>query len=183
MDAMRYLKGTVVLTLALGVVAGAMAQTRYAGPDIGVFYPTDSTLRDALGNAWYSVGLTTMRQGTIQSKAIGTNLNFISQTKNGNKVFMASYTLGLFQPLSGPENKVRPFFAARAGLSYIDYALNTDPATRVSAKRIGYNANVEFGFQVSDRLTLAARYDVFSKYDGLSFDGLSLSLKYGIVKF
>ncbi len=179
---MRSLTGALITTLALAASVAAQAQTRYIGPDIGVFYPSSSTLRDALGDSWFSIGATTMRDGVQQAKALGTNWNVISKSNGGNKVFMGSYSLGIYQPLSGPENSIRPFFALRGGAAYIDYALGPSNA-RTAGKRLGYNANVEFGITFNEKLSLSARYDVFSKYDGLSFDGLSLSLRYALVKF
>lgn len=179
---MKLISGSTLTVVALAVTASAHAQTRYIGPDIGVYYPSSSTLRDALGDAWFSIGATTMRDGVLQSKALGTNWNVVSKSNGGNKVFMGSYSLGLFQPLGGPEQQTRPFFAVRGGLSYIDYAIGPTN-NRTSGKRLGYNANAEFGIMFGERLSLSARYDVFSEHDGLNFDGLSLSLRYGLARF
>lgn len=171
-----------VLAVAAALSPIAAAQTRYAGPEVGLYFPSDSVLKDALGNQWISFGVTTMRQGTMQSQGIGTNWNVTSNSKNGNKVFMGSYTLGITKPFGDVGSQARPYFALRGGLSYIDYALTTN-GNRISGKRLGYDANAEVGIMFGDRLTLSARYDVFSKHDGLKFDGLTLNLKYGLAKF
>lgn len=158
------------------------------GPEVGVYLPTSSDLRLALGDQWWSVGVTTMREGaTVDRQKLGTNISFVSQSKNGNSVFLASYTFGALVPLGSGrarpnDSALRPFFAARAGVSYIDYAV-TMGLNRFSGKKVGYNANVEAGFMMGDRLTISARYDVFSKYDGFTFDGLSFNLRYGLVQF
>ncbi len=95
---------------------------------------------------------------------------------------MGSYSLGLSQPLGDVGNDLRPYFAIRGGLSYIDYAIGAG-AGRVGGKRLGYNINAEVGVMFGDRLSLSARYDTFSKHEGITFDGLSLNLKYGLAKF
>ncbi|ARU42426.1 hypothetical protein CCB80_15205 [Armatimonadetes bacterium Uphvl-Ar1] len=179
-----------ILALAtLSLVAIPMAaqaqNSQYAGPEIGVFLPADADLRNALGSQWYSFGISTMRQGATVERKVGTNFNLISQSKNGNKVFLGSYTVGLvipFNSVAGGSNDFQPYFAVRGGLNYTDYAISQG-VNRFSAKRLGYNANAEFGVQFGDRLTLAARYDISPEYQGFNFNGLSLSLKYGIVKF
>lgn len=160
----------------------ANAQDRYIGPDFGVFYPTSSTLRQALGDSWFSFGASSLRTGELSPKSLGTNWNTVSQSRGGNKIFMASYTVGTFQPFGGNQDSIRPFVALRGGASYIDYAIG--PANnRISSKRLGYNFNAEAGVFLNERLTLSARYDVYSRHSGLNFDGLSLSLRYGLIKF
>lgn len=172
-------------TLAIAILPiAATAQNQYFGPEFGVFIPSDSNLRQALGSNWYSIGISTMKESQVLQRRMGTNLNMITQAKNGNKVFLGSYTLGIVQPLGEytPRADSQPYFAIRAGISYTDYAIGVGLG-RVGAKRIGYNANVELGILIGDRLSLAARYDVSPNYDGFNFDGLSITLKYGIAKF
>ena len=84
--------------VALPIVA--QAQDRYVGPELGVFLPADANLRAALGSQWYSIGVSTMKQGTLIERKIGTNFNLISQSKNGNKVFMGSYSIGIVLPFN-----------------------------------------------------------------------------------
>ncbi|MCA0359790.1 MAG: hypothetical protein LCH41_01920 [Armatimonadetes bacterium] len=179
----RCLLSTTVLAAVL-FPGFALAQSSYAGPEFGVFLPTDGALKTALGDQWFSVGISTMKQGDLRRSNTGTNMNFVTQAKNGNKVFIGSYSIGLFQPFGDgrQRNSSRPYFAARAGVSYIDYAIGVG-INRDSGKRVGYNANAELGILFGDRLNLSVRYDVNSKHDGYSFDGLSVSLRYGLAKF
>ena len=162
----------------------ANAQDRFFGPEIGVFIPNDSSLRDALGSQWWSIGLSTMREGQVLQRRVGTNLNFASQSKNGNKVFLGSYTIGLVQPFGEMtrQSEFQPYFAVRGGLSYTDYAV-TQGIQRLSAKRVGYNVNGEVGVLIGNRFGLSARYDITPDYDGFNFDGWSFALRYGIAKF
>lgn len=172
--------------VAIPMIAQAQYNERYAGPEIGIFIPSDPDLRNALGGTWYSFGVSTMRQGNVVKRNLGTNFNVISQSKNGNKVFLGSYTLGLVMPLGSTgmgnlNTDFQPYVALRGGLNYTDYAITQ--GTRLSAKRLGYNINAELGIQVGDRFTVSARYDLSPGYDGFDFNGLSFSLKYGLVKF
>ncbi|MFM9874710.1 MAG: hypothetical protein ACKVQS_14740 [Fimbriimonadaceae bacterium] len=182
----RILALATLAIVALPIVAQAQYDERYAGPEIGVFIPSDANLRNALGGTWYSFGISTMKQGSVVQRKLGTNFNLINQSKNGNKVFLGSYTLGLVMPLgsTGTRNlntNFQPYFAVRGGLNYTDYAITS--GTRLSAKRLGYNLNAELGVQVGDRFTLSARYDLSPSYDGFDFNGVSFALKYGIFKF
>ena len=183
------MRNRILALVAMSLVAlplVAQAQDRYVGPEIGVFIPADASLRSALGSQWYSIGVSTMKQGTMIQRKVGTNFNLISQSKNGNKVFMGSYTLGVVIPFNTNTRSMntdfQPYFAVRGGLNYTDYAISQG-LTRLSGKNLGYNVNAELGVQMGDRFTLSARYDITPDYDGFNFDGLSFSLRYGIVKF
>ncbi|MCB0825271.1 MAG: hypothetical protein KDC26_03715 [Armatimonadetes bacterium] len=181
-------KGLSLLAVAAIVAAPvfATAQDRYFGPDVGFFYPSNATMRAALGDQWISFGASSMSTGNYQSSALGTNWNAVSQNKNGNSVFMASYSLGTMQLLGGNRGMVgggmQPFLALRGGLSYIDYAIGAG-AGRTSAKKFGYNANAELGIHLSQQFVVSARYDIYSRHDGFTFDGLTLNLRYGLVRF
>ncbi len=187
----------IVALAAVAIPTFAKAQADpYLGPFVGVFFPNDSDLRDEMGNSWFSFGASRVRIDKYQEQNIGYDWNAFSQSKSGNKVFMVAGTIGITRPFGRPGDASRPYVAIRGGLSYIDYAVGTPSggggggegvpaalADRVSGKRIGFNANVEVGVNVGERLNLAVRYDLMPTYDGLSFSGLSLALKYGIARF
>lgn len=182
------LKGRLIPSFAMvafiACPMSANAQTEsFIGPTVGLFFPSDSALRDALGNSWFSFGASRVKIDPYAKRNMGYDWNTFSKEQNGNKVFMVAGTIGTTMPMGKPGDMTRPYFAVRGGLSYIDYALNTTPANRISAKRIGFNANAEFGINVGQRLNLSARYDLFPSYDGLRFSGLSLAVKWGITKF
>lgn len=171
----------VVALAALIVPAFSHAQNQYLGPDVGVYYPTSATLKAALGDQWWSFGLSATKGGNGE-KAMGPSFNGVSQTKNGNRALMLSYSYGLYQPFAKSGGRgndgVIPFFALRGGVSYIDYRVGL-----ASGAKFGWNANAEVGIVFSDRMTLSARYDMFSQHDGLRFDGFSINLRYGLVGF
>ena len=67
-------------------------------------------------------------------------------------------------------------------MSYIDYAINTGSGRR-SAKRIATNGNAAIGFNINRRINIEARYDIYTQYDGLSFNGLTVALRIGLARF
>lgn len=155
----------------------------FLGPSIGVFYPSDNTLRDALGDAWISFGVSRVRIDPYSKQNLGFDWNAFSKERSGSKVFMIAGTMGYTVPFAKPGQQMRPYLAVRGGLSYIDYAVNKAVNNRVSGKRIGFNGNAELGVNVGERLNVSVRYDLFPDYEGLGFSGLSLSLKWGLARF
>jgi hypothetical protein len=153
----------------------------FLGPEVGVFLPADRTLRDGVAERWTRFGVGSVSLSQFVQKKSNVSLDAISGSGNGSKVAIYTYSMGIAQPLGNPrKDSSLPYFALRAGVSYMDYAVNTSATTRESAKRIGFNGNAELGIILNGRISLSARYDVFPQYDGLRFDGLTLSLKYGI---
>lgn len=172
----------VALSSFLPMVAKAQS-TPYFGPSVGVFFPTQSNLRDAMGDAWFSFGASRVKIDPYSKQNIGWDWNAFSKDRSGSKVFMFAGTVGYTMPFAAPGASARPYFAVRGGLSYVDYAVNTSAVNRVSAKRVGFNANMELGINVGERFNISARYDLFPEYDGLNFSGFSLALKWGVARF
>jgi len=171
------------LLAALAVPTVSLAQS--IGPKVGLFMPSSGTLRDAIGSSWFSIGLGNVNVDNYARTKIAPDLNFITGDSGGSKVVIVSYTLGVTQPLSAVglgKSDFLPYIAYRGGLSYTDYAVNTNGG-RLSGKRLGYDINAEIGVIFQKNLSLSARYDVVSEHEGLNFNGLSLNLRWGIAKF
>lgn len=189
---MRHARTFAALGLLAVLAVPAAAQddvSRYLGANIGVFFPSDGKLREALGDSWLSIGATAVTGESYARRAPSFDWEAISKSGSGNKVFMLAASYGFTFPLGQrrmgygmASTGARPYFAVRAGLSYVDYAIGVG-AARVGAKRIGPNANAELGINIGDRLNVSARYDLMPAYDGYGFSGLSLSLKYGLLRF
>lgn len=179
----RYIAYTALAIFAVApTVARAQAES-FLGPSVGVFFPTDSALRDAMGGSWFSFGASKVKIDPYQKRNVGFDWNAYSKDKSGSRVFMVAGTIGMTMPFGQPGDMTRPYAAVRGGLSYVDYAVNTAPLTRVGAKRIGFNANVELGVNVGHNLNISGRYDLFPSYDGLNFSGWSVALKWGVARF
>lgn len=160
----------------------AKAQDAYFGPQIGFFFPKDEQLRDALGDSWFSFGASRMRAFRPNQGKIAFDWNAIGQKNDDNAVFILTGSVGYVIPFAPPGSGTEPYFAIRGGLSYIDYAIDTTSG-RQSAKVLSPNANAALGVNVNGRVNLEVRYDMWSSYDGLSFDGLTLSLRVGLLRF
>ncbi|MES1227055.1 MAG: hypothetical protein ABUL72_00200 [Armatimonadota bacterium] len=180
----------LILSLALSSACFAHAQwgnnvnQTFLGPEIGIFMPTDGTLKDAIGDRWFTYGLGSVGLSELAGNSKNSSFNIISGSGNGSKVYILGYSLGMVKVMGDLRKaSIIPYFALRGGAAYMDYAVNTSAVTRESGKRIGLNGNAELGVMIGGKLSLAARYDIFTPADGLRFDGLSFSLKYGISGF
>ena len=179
----RYIAySALALCAAAPTTVNAQAES-FLGPSVGVFFPMDGDLRDALGGSWFSFGASRVKIDPYQKRNIGVDWNAFSKEKSGNKVFMIAGTIGVNMPFGKPGDTTRPYFAVRGGLSYIDYAVNTAPLTRVGGKKLGFNGNVEVGVNVGHNFNVSGRYDLFPSYDGLHFSGFSVAVKWGVARF
>jgi hypothetical protein len=174
--------GTLFAALAMAPWAFGQDET-FFGPEVGAFFPTSSRLKDRLGDSWISFGVGRTQAVPGGRTRTAVDWTGFSKTSGGNKVFMGAVTFGAVLPLGEPTAEAVPYVAGRVGLSYIDYAIWVLPFDRLSGKRLGYNANAEVGVNFGRRVNLALRYDVFPQYDGFRFDGLSVSLRYGLTRF
>lgn len=167
----------------------AMVGTSLAYPDdtthpgialeAGAYLPTSSALQDALGKqiTTFSFGpgvIANPRQGTSSPE-----FAFITARKNGNKLFIVPLTLGYQKNLgAGPDSQFVPYVKVGAGIAYYDYSIRDSSGVKTAAKRFGLTSNVAVGLVISKRLTVQAQYNVFSKADGLDFNGLRLTASF-----
>jgi hypothetical protein len=172
----------IVAGLAIAVPSLAAAQDAYFGPQVGFFFPKDEQLRDALGDSWFSFGASRLRAFQADQGKLAFDWNAIGQKNDDNAIFILTGSVGYVIPFAPPGSDTEPYAALRAGLSYIDYAVDTTSG-RQSGKVLSPNANAAFGINFNRRVNLEVRYDVWSGYDGLSFDGLTLSLRVGLLRF
>jgi len=171
----------IVFALALPFTARAQSES-YFGPQVGVFMPQDQALRDALGDQWFSFGASRIRLFRINESKLAFDWNGVGQSKDGSTVFIFTGSFGYVIPFSSVGSSTQPYAALRAGAAYMDYAVETSGG-RVSGKRLGANANAALGMNFSDRFNVEVRYDVWSEFDGLSFNGLTLAARIGLFRF
>ena len=181
---MKWIHAPIVLLALAATCAGSAQQAanevpkRGWGITAGVFLPTDQTLRDAFGSTWASFGIQPLSfGGKPRDWRISGGVNVLTAGRNGNRVLAIPATLGVTKEFRGGGDSV-PFVAIAGGPAYYDYAIGG-----VSAKRVGWNANVRTGVTFSSRLQLQARYDFYTPTDGLRFDGLTLSVAYKALRF
>lgn len=153
------------------------------GVGAGVFFPSDRSARDAFGDTWFSWGIRPASFDSQEGFKFAADVNVLSRRAHGNRLLILSGTLGMGRLFGQGASNAQPYAIVRAGPAYFDYAVTQPGGTRVSAQRIGLNGNVELGVIFGSRLRLSARYDLFSNFDGLKFDGVSVSLVYQVYRF
>ena len=178
----RPILALAVCLAALALPLTAKAQDAYFGPQIGFFFPKDQALRDALGDSWFSFGASRLRIFKAQQGKLAFDWNAIGQRNDGSAVFILTGSVGYVIPLAPEGSETEPYVAARVGVAYIDYAVDTTGG-RQSDKVISPNGNVALGLNLNRRVNVEVRYDVWSRYDGLSFDGFTLALRVGVWRF
>lgn len=163
----------------------AQAQSDYGinlGAQVGVYMPTNGAIRDAFGSSVLNFGLGPVgdprRPG---SGSVTPGLEFLTANKNGNRLFIGTFTYG-YEKHFGDENaKTVPYARVFAGGAYFDYGI-TEISGRKSAKRFGATGGAEVGVVLASRLKLSAKYNLFSKQDGFDFNGLTLSATFSVFK-
>ncbi|MGE0001623.1 MAG: outer membrane beta-barrel protein [Fimbriimonadaceae bacterium] len=176
---------------ALLALSSASAFAQYEqlglGPSAGIFFPTSSTLREALGDSWLSFGIGVTNGAQIKRKA-GLDWNFISQNSGGNRVLVITPSFGVMVPFQDKQvmgNVGAQFYgAARAGVSYIDYGITRPGAAiRETGRKFTFDGNVELGAGLGQMWKAYIRYDLMQKVDDFDFSGLSLGVSYSLFKF
>jgi len=152
------------------------------GGTIGYYMPTNSVIKDAFGKSVINYGIGPVGNKRPSSGSVTPSLEFISANKDGNKLFIGTFTYGYEKHLADDRSMTVPYIRGFGGLTYFDYGIDLIGG-RKSGKKIGTTAGAEAGLVFAGRLRLSARYNFFSKVDGLDFNGLTLSATYALFKF
>ncbi len=171
-----------IAAIGASAIANAANEPWY-GANAGVFFPSNAAMREAMGDQWLSVGLSQVQQNRYERVHSMFDWNVLSNDNRGNHVFILTPSMGVIAPLTGKVGEARTYVALRVGASYVDYSIADSMGVVADGKRFGLNGNAEFGVQIGERLNLSVRYDVFNKMDGLTFDGTTIVLKYGLARF
>lgn len=148
----------------------------------GATFPSDRATRSAFGDTWLSIGISPARVEVRDGWGIDSDLAVSTREQGSNRFLAIRYTTGPILTFGEAEEPVRPFVAARAGIAYFDYRI-VDAPDRVSAKRGAPTLNVEAGVILDRRAQLSVRYDLYPRYDGFRFDGLTIGFTWEIVRF
>lgn len=166
-------------TAALSIVAGAsFAQSPLMGITIGVFFPTDTEIRDLVGKSFFQFGFSPSVGIQKEKYSIRPELNFLGGSGNGNRFSIIAVPITFTMPLGMGQEKTTPYIAAGAGLTYFDYDITRPGPVNFRDKGIGTIAHVEAGIVFGDRMRLSARYNMLSERDGFNFNGLQVGLSW-----
>ncbi|AIE83372.1 outer membrane beta-barrel protein [Fimbriimonas ginsengisoli] len=177
----------LIAVIALAAISAAHAQDQQSlgvniGGQVGVYMPTSSAVRDAFGKSVLNLGLGPVG-GTNRpsSGSLTPSLELLSANKNGNRLFIGTFTYGYEKHLAPDESTTVPYVRVFGGGAYFDYGI-TQVGVRNSAKKFSTTGGVEAGIVFANRLKLSAKYNVYPKQDGFDFSGFSLSATYSLFK-
>lgn len=170
---------------ALAIAGSAHAQSDQQdlnfGGTVGYYMPTNSVIKSAFGKSVINYGIGPVGNRRPSSGSVTPSLEFISASKDGNKLFIGTFTYGYEMHLADDHSMTVPYIRGFGGLSYFDFGID-QIGGRESGKRFGYTGGAEAGLVIANRLRLSARYNFFSKVDGFDFNGLTLSATYALFK-
>ena len=163
-------RSIMVIALIIACTAAPAAEKKISmALSIGAFMPVDSTTRDQFGGTWTRVALRSFeRQKPTEWRFISEIGNY---TANGDSsVSLTPITIGA-QRGFGDNPDVQPYVTLRGGPYF---GRVEDPLGAVD-NNTGLNVNAAFGVTFKQQFYVEIRYDYFSRFSGLNFDGISLS--------
>ncbi len=148
------------------------------GPEVGLYFPTNSRTRDRFGDAWLSLGLGFGPISGITSKGqLGFDLSLNYQQHNGNRVLLLPVGLGYRVALTqNPEAKTIPYAGVTGDVYLADVSAPVDNVH--SGLRAGGGGSVLLGVNFGQTGNLEARYQFVSHIQSFDFSGLSLRAGY-----
>ena len=162
-----------LFAVAAGIaLLGAFANADTYGLSVstGIFYPTSDLVKSAFGDQWWGFGVSPGSSRSSIGGRIDYDLNVLTRSKNGNRVFLVAPSVGWSQGFGTNAGGTVPYLAARIGPAYTDFKL-----CGISERGLLINTNFEAGVTVGERLRVFGRYDAFTKRAGVNFSGLSLN--------
>jgi len=176
-----------LVPMAALALAGT-AQAQYSkddlnfGGSVGFYMPTNSKIKDAFGSSVINYGIGPVGNKRPSSGSVTPSLEILNANKNGNKLFIGTFTYGYEKHLAADNAVTIPYIRVFGGLSYFDYGID-QIGGRQSAKKVGYTTGAEVGLVLANRVRVAARYNFYTKQDDFDFNGLSLTATYALFKF
>lgn len=152
------------------------------GPELGVFLPTSSKVRDRFGDAWFTFGL---GLGPVERLVKPDLFEFdfgLSYRRNDdNHVLLIPVGVKYIHALSATNGELgqaqtTPYVGAAADLYLAD--VRSQPDNVKSGLTTGVGASVLAGVAFSGSAHVEARYQFVSNIRGFDFSGFSLTLGY-----
>jgi hypothetical protein len=163
-----------VLSIVCGLALCATGQVQRVVPvglDVGVYLPTDSTVQDTFGRSWWRVGLTPLSFQDPGMWRFTLDIGVIGNQTSLGRALLIPVTAGVTRSFEA-SGGAKPYVVVRAGAYYGDVF---SPPLGINSSQIGFNGNVAVGVSFQDTFYIEARYDVFSEFKNLDFNGFFLS--------
>ena len=167
------------------VVVTEKAEKQVTGTNlmVGIYNPVTSETRHLFGDNWLRLGLKTLPVNHLPQWRPTFDINYYAMSKRflgppdlRNKATLIPLTAGLTRGF-GNQEKRWLYVSFGTGPYYADVSA---PTIGVSKKGFGWNANAIAGIHLSNRWTIEARYEYFTKFANQQFDAFVISLAYKI---
>lgn len=168
-----------ILAVSANAQSGAQPFGLSIGGTYGYLLPQDTAMKNAFGSSITRIGITPVSDRQRQ-RGIFPDIETISASANGNRMFLLPITYGFEQHMNEGEI-FRPYYRLFVGLAYIDYDVTIGGVNNTGRKFITtYGA--EIGATITDKLRVSARYNAFAKTDGLNFNNIELTATYTLFR-
>src|SRR5579871_2630272 len=125
-------------TAVLPTLAQAQQQPSVAiGISAGDYFLTDSTIKKAMGDSIFTVGLTPLVFGMPKANTLIPGFNIIGADKNGSNFLLIPVTLGYEWQFADAKSSTIPFARVDAGASYFNYSIEQSGAPTINGSRVG----------------------------------------------
>lgn len=142
------------------------------GVDFGAFFPTDGDTQDAFGSTWLRIGLSPLSFQDDNRWKFTFDVGFLRRSEGPNRATLIPVTFGVTRGFTNGDSTTIPYVAVRLGPYFGDVRV---PSIAVNDEKIGFNANAAVGVSFNKQFYIEARYDVFSDFSGLDFNGFFLT--------
>jgi hypothetical protein len=153
------------------------------GPYVGLYLPQSRELRNIFGDTILNFGIGPIASSRPAEGKIRPEISAIAASKNGSKFFILPVTAAYEVRFNRGNERTVPYARATAGAAYMDYAITRAPGVRASRKTVGFAGGLEVGVLLNRNLGVSAKYNVFSKQQGIDFNGLSFNLSFSLARF
>lgn len=152
------MKKALILAVGLSVlVAGVAAAQDYENPlslKVGVFWPADDSVKDLVGNTWFSVGVDyTLQKNYETSTEVSLGLGYAQKSEGASKVRVIPVTLDWTYRQPREERATTPYFGVGVGayITKIEDGLSSESKTKIGG-------SVFAGLEFSDTMFVEGRY-------------------------
>jgi hypothetical protein len=151
----------------------------YIGPELGLYFPTDSKAKDAFGDSIFSygIGLGAITRAS-EKGAFGVDFRLIAGRGSSNgRLFMAPLGAAYARSIGNPQTQTTiPYYGV--SVNVIPNHIESDKYDVSPKLRWAGGGSVFVGTTFAERAYVSARYNLISKIEGFNLSGFSLNTGY-----